>query len=226
MAIVDNSIAPLVYKAVEHWATFLHVPFTSFRAAEGELPDLGKDFTHLILTGSEASIVEREEWVEAEVELVRKALNIGLPTLGSCYGHQLLALSLCGPAHVRRCPRPEIGWFPISILRRSGLLGEAGETYAFSSHFDEVIDLDERFEVLASTAACPIQAFALKGSPVWGIQFHPEINIKAAREYLRNLVELGLRTSRLFAAGLRTKPRDSGVIRTVVRHFLGASPGG
>jgi GMP synthase-like glutamine amidotransferase len=222
LAIVDNSIVPSVYKPVEHWAAFLPVHFTSFRAKEGQLPDLRKGFTHFILTGSEASIVDRENWVEAEVEFVRDALDRGFPILGSCYGHQLLALALCGPAHVRRCSRPEIGWHPLSILRRSGPLGEQGVIYAFSSHFDEVADLDARFLVLASSAACSVQAFELKGRPVWGVQFHPEMDIEAAREYLSNVAGLGLPTSPLFAAALATRPRDSGIIRTVVRHFLGA----
>jgi GMP synthase-like glutamine amidotransferase len=225
VAIVDNSIAPSVYKPVEHWATFLQAPFASFRAPEGRLPDLEKDFTHLILTGSEASIVERESWVDAEVEFVQEALSRNFPTLGSCYGHQLLALALCGPAHVRRSSRPEIGWYPIAIRRKSGLLGEKGVVYAFSSHFDEVIDLDKDFRVLASTPDCPVQAFELKGRPVWGIQFHPEIDIPAAQEFLRNLVNLGLKTSGLFAEALRLSPQDSGLICRIVRYFLGVNRG-
>ena len=220
VAIVDNSIAPSVYNPVEHWAAFLQVPFASFRASERRLPDLEKDFTHLILTGSEASIVEREDWVNAEVQFVRGAMSRNLPTLGSCYGHQLLVLALCGPAHVRRCSRPEIGWHPITIHKKSSLLGEEGIIHAFSSHFDEVIDLDERFRVLASTPDCPVQAFELKGRPVWGIQFHPEIDIPSARQYLQNLVDLGLETSNLFAEALRTTPRDSGLIRGIVSRFL------
>jgi GMP synthase-like glutamine amidotransferase len=225
VAIVDNSIAPSVYRPVEHWAAFLQVPFASFRAPEGRLPDLDKDFTHLILTGSEASIVDREDWVSAEVEFVRDALGRNLPLLGSCYGHQLLVLALCGPAHVRRCSRPEIGWYPITICKQSGLLGEEGIRYAFSSHFDEVVELDERFRVLASSPDCPIQAFELKGRPVWGIQFHPEIDIPSARQYLQNLVDLGLRTSSLFADALRMSPRDSGLIHGIVHHFLKARAG-
>jgi GMP synthase-like glutamine amidotransferase len=224
VAIVDNSIAPSVYKPVEHWAAFLQVPFASFRAPEGRLPDLEKDFTHLILTGSEASIVEREDWVNSEVEFVRDALSRNFPTLGSCYGHQLLVLALCGPAHVRRCLRPEIGWYPIAIHEKSSLLGEKGVVYGFSSHFDEAIDLDKRFWVLASTPDCPVQAFELKGRPVWGIQFHPEIDIPAAREFLQNLIDLGLKTSGLFAEALRMSPQDSGLIRSIVRYFLGILP--
>src|SRR4030042_118627 len=173
VASLDNSIAPSVYTPVEHWAAFLQVPFASFRAPEGQLPDLEKDFTHLILTGSEASIVEREGWVDSEVEFVRDALSRGFPTLGSCYGHQLLVLALCGPAYVRRCSRPETGWRAIAIREKSGLMGGEGVLYAFSSHFDEVVGLDDRFRILASTPDCPVQAFELKGRPGGGMQFLP-----------------------------------------------------
>jgi GMP synthase-like glutamine amidotransferase len=220
VAIIDNSIAPAVYKPVEHWAEFLRVPFLSFRAAEGRLPGAKDRFTHLILTGSEASILEREPWVGAEVDFVGEALSRNIPILGSCYGHQLLALALRGPAHVRRALRPEVGWVPIAVSAASGLLGERGKIHAFSSHFDEVGDLGDDFLVLASTPDCAVQAFELKGRPVWGIQFHPEISIPAGREYLRNIVELGLKTSSLFEAALGMNARDSGAIRRIVRHFL------
>jgi GMP synthase-like glutamine amidotransferase len=223
VAVVDNSVNPAVYKPVEHWASFLPVPFLSFRATEGQFPALRENFTHFILTGSEASIVEREGWVEDEVRFVREVMSRGFPVLGSCYGHQLLALALRGPDRVRRCPRPEIGWHPIDIRGRNGLLGQRRTITAFSSHFDEVTGLDKSFRVLASTPGCRVQAFELKGAPVWGLQFHPEMDIPAASEYLRNLAGLGLSTSPLFAEALRMKPRDSGVIRRVVACFLASS---
>jgi len=220
VAIVDNSINPTLYKPVEHWAGYLGASFTSFRAPEGRFPNLDNEFTHLILTGSEASILEREAWVYSEVEWVREALDRGFPILGSCYGHQLLALALGGPNRVRKSFRPEIGWHAIAIHRRGGILGDRSVAYAFSSHFDEVTNLDERFDVLASSPDCPVQAFELKGRPVWGIQFHPEISIPAAREFLQNMVGLGLRTSALFEEALRMRPKDSGLIRNIIRHFL------
>jgi GMP synthase-like glutamine amidotransferase len=220
VAIVDNSIDPSVYKPVEHWKKFLGVPFESFRAPEGRFPGLTGDFSHLILTGSEASVLERDAWVEDEVEFVREAVAHGYPILGSCYGHQLIALALGGPDRVRRSPRPEVGWYPIEILVKGDVLGEEGNAYAFCSHFDEAVGLGPDYRVLASSPACPVQAFKIAGRPVWGIQFHPEIDIPDARRFLQSLVGLGLPTSSVFADALRKEARDSGLIRRIVRHFL------
>jgi GMP synthase-like glutamine amidotransferase len=223
IAILDNSVNSAIYRPVEHWRTYLAAPWESFRAAQGQFPDLADEYSHLLLTGSDASIVEREDWVDEEIGLIKQALEKGLVILGSCYGHQLLALALRGPACVQRCPEPEVGWIPIRVVRRSNLLGEAGTAYAFSVHFDEAINLDKDFVILASTAACPVQAFELRNRPVWGVQFHPEIDVPSGRELLQNLAGLGLENSLLFERALRSRPKDSGLIRRIVRCFLEAN---
>ena len=220
VAIIDNSIDPSVYNPIDHWRAFLGVPWEAFRAVETCFPDLDKGYTHIILTGSEASIAERENWVYEETEVVQEAVERGIPILGSCYGHQLLVLALRGPAHLRRCPQAEVGWIPIQIRKKNSLLGDEGEVYAFSIHFDEVIGLNDDFLILASTSGCRIHAFELRSKPVWGIQSHPEINISAARELLENLIRLELKSSPLFEAALRMRPKDSGLIWRIVRHFL------
>ena len=222
MAIVDNSIDPSIYRPVEHWAKHLDIPFESFRAPEGRLPGLDEGFSHFIITGSEASVLERDAWVEDETEFIREVVSQGYPTLGSCYGHQLIALALGGPDRVRRSPRPEVGWYPIDIHVKGDILGEEGRGYAFCSHFDEAVGLGADFHILASTPDCPIQAFKVASRPVWGIQFHPEIDIPAARQFLGSLAGLGLPTSPVFAEALRMEPRDSDLIRGIVRHFLGS----
>ena len=224
VAIIDNSINPSIYTPVEHWGKFLGVPFVSYRAPEGRFPGLKSDYTHFILTGSEASIVEGEPWVDDEVAFVQEAVARGFPVLGSCYGHQLLALALGGTGCVRRSDRPEVGWYPIDIREKNVLLGEKGTIYAFCSHFDEVVGLDDDYRVLASTSSCPIQAFELADRPVWGVQFHPEIDVLDARGFLRSLANLGLPTSPLFAAALCREARDSGIIRRIVGNFLGSAP--
>lgn len=114
VAIVDNSINPDVYTPVDHWLMHLDVNWEPFRAKKGDLPDLD-NFSHLILSGSEASILEGEDWVEREIDLIQEAIRKGMPILGSCYGHQLLALALVGPDYVRNCPEPEVGWITVQV---------------------------------------------------------------------------------------------------------------
>lgn len=219
VAIIDNSIRPDIYTPVDHWARYLNVAWEAFTARESRMPPVDGSFTHMILTGSEASIMDREPWVEREIEYVRSAAEKGLPILGSCYGHQLLAVALAGPQCVRRCQDPELGWLEINVLK-PGLIGEAGSFHAYTLHFDEVIDLDNRFEVLAATPLCPVHAFRRKNRPFWGIQAHPEIDIEAGRLLLRNLLTLDLPTAELYRRALAQEPRDSRRIRSILEVFL------
>ncbi len=222
VAIVDNSIQPEIYAPVGHWSRYLDVPWRAFTARNGEFPDPGA-FSHLILTGSEASILERDPWVETEAELVRAAAASGTAVLGSCWGHQLIAYALAGPGCVGRCPGPEIGWIAVRVDRESPLLGEAGTIHhVFSVHFDEVRDLPARFEVLASTEACRVQAFRAGDRRVWGIQSHPEIDIPGGRRTLRDFASRGSRGREACLEALGQAPRDSGLIQRVVRSFLAA----
>lgn len=222
VAIVDNSVIPEIYRPVEHWSRHLDVPWQAFTAREGSLPDPAV-FSHIILTGSEASILEREPWVDAEAVLVRKAVAAGTAVLGSCWGHQLIAFALAGSGHVRRAARPEIGWIPIRLERSSALLGPAGATaFTFSSHYDEVFDLPSGFEVLASSEACAVQAFRVGEKPVWGLQCHPEIDVPTGQRFLRDLIGCGFKGREVLLEAQAQPPRDSGIIAGIVRAFLGA----
>jgi len=223
VAIVDNSIDPDVYRPVEHWSRHLDVAWDAYVARDGKFPDV-EAYTHVILTGSEASILEREPWVDEEAELVRRAVAGGTPVLGSCWGHQLIAFALAGEAHVRGLPRPEIGWIPLRVDKESDLLGPAATPYTFSIHYDEVRDLPASFEVLASTEACPIQAFRVGDKPVWGLQCHPEVDIPTGLNFLHDLVDRGFKGRDVLLEALRQPPRDSGLIHRVIRGFLAARP--
>lgn len=223
VVIVDNAVDPRVYRPVAHWRRWLDVPAEAFVAREGRFPDLDGGVTHLILTGSEASILDRAPWAETEARLVRDAVARGAAVLGSCWGHQLLAYALAGEACVRRAAAPEVGWIQIRVLEGGDILGEAGEAWTFAVHFDEVAGLDGRFEILAESDGCGIQGFRLRGRPVWGIQPHPEIDPEEGRATLRAFLARGFAAAARAEAALRAGPRDSGLIRTIVRVFLESS---
>jgi len=221
LAIIDNSLWPEIYNPVQHWLDFIDLPWRAFRAVEGYLPDLDDGYTHLIITGSEASIINQDPWVSPQLELVREAVERGLTVLGSCYGHQLLALALAGPQSIKRAKRPEIGWIEVEILKPDPLLGPAGRVFVFSSHYDEVCDLDpERFEILARSSNCQIQAFRLKGHKVWGIQPHPEISPEPARQLLQGMLERGFSSDNLIKKALASPVNDSNWIEVISRNFV------
>lgn len=222
VAILDNSIDPSLYTPIDHWKAYLGVKWESFRAIKSKFPDLKRGYTHIIVSGSEASILERDKWVYEEMEIIQEAVDRGISILGSCYGHQLLALTLLGASYVRRCPTPEIGWIPIQIDHESELLGKRRQAYTFTCHFDEVVNLDDSFQILASTKESPIQAFQKKGRPIWGIQIHPEIDISSGKRFLKDLISLNLKTTPFFEDALKLKPRDSGLIRQIITSFLTA----
>jgi len=220
VALIDNSIDTSIYNPQEHWKPYLGVTWDSFKATKSHFPDLKKGYTHLILTGSEASILERENWVYEEVEVVQDAVEKGLSVIGSCYGHQLLAFALLGSGSVQRCAQPEVGWIPVQINAENELLGKKRQVFSFSSHFDEVVNLSESFLVLASSKDCQVQAFQLKKRPIWGIQIHPEINISNAQILLKKFISLNLGTRPFFEEALKSTPKDSGLIRKIVKNFL------
>jgi GMP synthase-like glutamine amidotransferase len=226
VAIIDNSIEPEVYRPVEHWAAHLGAPWQVFTARRGEFPDPAA-FSHVILTGSEASILDRDPWAETEAAFVREAAAEGAALLGSCWGHQLIAYALAGESRVARCARPEIGWIAIRLERESGLLGPAGASpYVFSVHFDEVRDLPPDFEILASSEGCAVHAFRWAGRPVWGLQSHPEIDIPTGRRFLEDLIARGFKGRAAMCEALGREPRDSGLIRGIVGSFLASAPPG
>ena len=221
IAIIDNAINREIYKPVDHWSAFLtDADWTSFRAPDGILPD-PDDFSHFIFTGSEASILERAAWVDAEVELARAAYERGKCLLGSCYGHQLLAFALAGPAHVARSPEPEIGWIPVDILADSPLLGPLRKAFTFSVHFDEVKNLPgSSFIILAASDKCSIQAFRSRDGRVWGFQIHPEIQEPEARRLLADFKDVFPAFRDLYEKALASPARDSRLARQIVDGFL------
>jgi GMP synthase-like glutamine amidotransferase len=222
IAVVDNSVEPDIYRPVDHWARYLPPGWVSFRAPDGKLPNFDHGFTHLILTGSEASVLDLEPWANAEIDWIREADHRGLALLGSCYGHQLLAAALAGPDFVGSCSQPELGWIPVEACGTSEVFGSRGTiSHVFSLHFDEVRSLPAPFVVLAETDLCPVQAFAHPGKPVRGYQIHPEIDPEEGRFLLRAQAERnGRGGGDIYRQALQQTPRDSGLIHPIVREFL------
>ena len=138
---------------------------------EGDALRREADDTHLILTGSELSAARDNPRDEDLMALIRSFVEADRTVFGICYGHQMVARALGG--RCRRAARPEFGWRRVERVANE-LWDGMEDSIAVHSHYDEVHDLPGDFDVIASTPDCDVQAFHLRGTRVWGTQFHPE----------------------------------------------------
>ena len=147
-----------------------------------EVPDcLG-----VVLSGGPASVGGAEA-----PRLAESLLQTGRPVLGICYGMQLIAEHFGGhvaPAAVREYGRTQVRPEPGAesvILRDFGVDGSA----AWMSHFDAVHDLPAELVPTARTENGNVAAVELRGQPVFGVQFHPEVSHTAqGMDILRRFV--------------------------------------
>ncbi|MFQ6068195.1 MAG: glutamine-hydrolyzing GMP synthase [Candidatus Bathyarchaeia archaeon] len=101
-------------------------------------------------------------------------LELNLPVLGLCYGHQLIA-HITGGA-VKPAEKKEFGIAYASIDKPVGVLKSlSGQEKVWMSHSDTVYSLQNEYETLAHTENCPVAAFRHKKSPTYGLQWHPEV---------------------------------------------------
>jgi GMP synthase-like glutamine amidotransferase len=223
LLILDGAIYTTVYHPTKHWRRLLaDVAVDSLHLPSGAmLPKIDR-YTHLIVTGSEASIVEPTPWFEVEAQAIRRAVDLDIPLLASCFGHQMLVRTLAGTEWVGTSATPELGWIEVEIVAQDDLLdGLPNPFHAFAAHFDEVRPkLPPPWRILASNKQCPVQAVRYGDRPIWGIQSHPEIRPKEAQQLLRTLQFGFPAKAPLARKALAQTPRDDGVAAEIVRRFL------
>jgi len=223
---IDNSTNHDVYVPIEHWEPLLTFPVDVFHAcSNGGLPD-PEPYSHIIISGSEASVLGNDSWILDEEEFVRNAVKQGKAILGNCFGHQIIAKALFGPDKVQKRKIPEVGWHDVNVIQDDILLGESGRNLnGFIMHFDEVCNLPEEYvDVIASSSECETLAFKLKDKPVWGIQPHFEIGIVQGFFYINLLKEPGVPNRSFFINSDDKAPKDTGIIVQIVREFEKVQP--
>ena len=100
--------------------------------------------------------------------------DLNIPILGICYGMQTLAEQMGG--HVESVAHKEFGHAELEIVSDSRLFNKLNKkTNERMSHGDQVQDLPDDYELLASTSTAPIAAMQHKKLPIYAIQFHPEV---------------------------------------------------
>src|SRR5689334_21440603 len=123
----------------------------------------------IILSGGPASV-----HVDGAPSIDTALYDAGVPTLGICYGAQLIARDLGG--EVAKTGRGEYGRTDLSVVDHGALFADLpDEQVVWMSHFDTITRAPDGFRVAASTAETPAAAFGAPDRRIYGVQFHPEV---------------------------------------------------
>ena len=123
----------------------------------------------LVLSGGPASV-----YADDAPRVDPAIFELGLPVLGFCYGHQIMAVTLGG--EVAHAEKGEYG--PAELVRSGSselLVSTPGEQTVWMSHRDSVSSVPEGFTVTAHTATCPVAAMECAERRLYATQFHPEV---------------------------------------------------
>ncbi|WP_435100968.1 type 1 glutamine amidotransferase [Halarchaeum sp. P4] len=177
-----------------------------FHAAGGELPD-DYDFDGVIVTGSRSSVYwdDEEEWIAPTREWVARADERGLPILGVCFGHQLVAEALGG--RVEGMDEYEIGYREVTHDGSDPLFdGVDTEFTVFTTHSDAVTDLPPGAELLAENE---YGVHAFRRGNAYGVQFHPEYDTNTAERVTARKDDLPDERKEAVLAGITPENYDA-----------------
>ncbi|MES3518089.1 MAG: type 1 glutamine amidotransferase [Natronomonas sp.] len=158
----------------------LDADLVDFHVPSGELPD-GFEYDGFVVTGSRASVYWDKEWIGRLKTWVGGAIEAGMPGLGVCYGHQLLADVMGGS--VEAMGEYEIGYRTVEQDGENRLLeGIDEEMTVFTTHSDYVVEAPPGATVIARN---DYGIHGFRKDRIFAVQFHPEYDTETARSVTR-----------------------------------------
>ena len=136
----------------------------------------------LILSGGPASV-----YADGAPDLDTAIFDLGIPTLGICYGMQLMARDLGG--EVERTGASEFGKAELEAGESDLFRDLPTDQTVWMSHRDSVTAAPAGAVVTASSPSTPIAAFEDAARRLYGVQFHPEVgHTPSGQDILKNFL--------------------------------------
>lgn len=227
----DHVPEPLLHLGGDYGRMFVerfraHAPEIVFERVDvigGQaLPDVAVH-DGLLITGSRYSANDDFPWLNRLKRHVVDAVAAGVPVVGICFGHQLLADALGG-----RVERAAAGWgvgiHTAEVLTQREWMHPSLESFSLVvSHQDQVTSLPADSQVLATSAHAPIAALQI-GTAV-GFQGHPEFDASYAAALMQTRRHrIPAEAIRAGESSLRQRPDDGTVTRWLGNFLASTKP--
>ena len=133
------------------------------------------------------SVTQTYPWTQGLVDLCHACADGDVPLFGTCWGHQFIGRAFGGEV-VHDPARAEMGTHAVELTeagRRDPLFSALPPEFGTQmGHQDRVAVLPEGAVELARNDRAPFQAFRLAGLPIYGTQFHSELDAETERQRL------------------------------------------
>lgn len=193
IALIDASLG--TPHAHRNFTREIDAPLTVYNANEGEMPPpIGdpasaqteegslQSFDGAIISGSQSSVYDdHRPWIQTLSRWTKGAIADGLPLLGVCWGHQLLAQILGGTV---RGGSYELGYVEVNQEADDPIWDGLSDPFTvFATHSDHVVEMPPDARLLASNKT-GVQAFRYE--QVYAVQFHPEYDRQTAKAMIHS----------------------------------------
>lgn len=173
-----------------------------------------------IITGSRLGVYEDIPWIYKAKKLVKRIYDAEIPTIGICFGHQLIASALGGEVIKAEDKGHALGVQTWKITNTPDWMGKPSLTSLSlnASHQDQVIKLPEGSHLFAGSDFCPIAGFQV-GSMLT-FQGHPEFDYAYTKFLIdKHEVKLDVTSKEKTLESLKMQP-DSNVVGSWMVNFI------
>ena len=159
-----------------------------YTPTSGHFPDSLADCDAYLITGSPCSVYDTYTWIKDMENFIRHAFADGVPLVGICFGHQLIAQSLGGKVRLA-----EGGWLlglhEIDVHGEKSWMGGRNARHPlYFINQDQVVHLPPDAELLASGEHCPNAMYCI-GDRLLSLQAHPEQPLSSMQRFTRILLD-------------------------------------